>query len=369
MWCNALFFATLPTQLMSDANLLNSRHPALGERFPTVSLATLPTPVVERSVNVKGKKHRLFVKRDDQTAELYGGNKVRKLEYLLARAERKKRDRIATFGAVGSHHALATALFARQCEFDCTCFLSHQRRSPSIPETLNMHLRNNTEIVRYGGRYSDRIATLRQHLWNKRAWVIPAGGSSWLGALGFVNAGLELAAQVDAGELPLPDRIYVAAGTLGTVAGLALGLALVSMPCVVHAVRVTEPSYSGAHLMQGLLGKTALMMHRADSGVAADLQQRVRLHLRHSFFAGGYAHSDAATDTAVRVARDEMNIELESTYTGKAMAALLADIESRDSSRETILFWNTYSSAALPVASNPPSDTSRLPAEFLSYFS
>ncbi|MBT8077358.1 MAG: pyridoxal-phosphate dependent enzyme [Gammaproteobacteria bacterium] len=354
---------------MPDANLLNSRFPALGRQYPTVQLATLPTPVIEHQLRGGGQKMSVFVKCDDRSAELYGGNKVRKLEYLLARARRKKRRHIATFGAVGSHHALATALFAEQCGFECTCFLSHQRRSPSIATTLNMHLRHNTEIVRYGGRYSERIATLRQHLWPRDAWVIPAGGSSWLGTLGFVNAGLELGAQVDAGELPVPDRIYVAAGTLGTVAGLALGLVLAGLPSAVHAVRVTEPSYSGEQLLQRLLQKTAMMLHRADATVPAHLDRHINIRLRHSFFAGGYAHCDDATRVAVRRAKDDMNLELEATYTGKAMAALLSDIDSHGSSGDTVLFWNTYSSAILPVSGIAPQDTSRLPADFLAYYS
>ena len=354
---------------MSDRNALETRFPLLGEHFRREKLAVLPTPVIERRLKHKGSRHTLHIKCDDQTGEIYGGNKTRKLEYLLHKARARNRKRVATFGAVGSHHALATALYAHKLGFGSTCFLSHQKRVPSIAEALDMHLRNDTEIVRFGGNYAKRIATLRKYLWNRGAWVIPAGGSSWLGAIGFVNAGLELAGQVEAGELPQPDRIYVAAGTLGTVAGLAIGLALAGLATEVHAVRVTEPAYSGADLLDRLLRKTLTMMQMADPTLPSDLSAKLNIRLRHSFFGAGYAHSDAATDLAVELARDELGLSLECTYTGKTMAALLADLAATTRKDQQILFWNTYSSVPMQESSGVAPDDDRLPAAFRSYYS
>ena len=354
---------------MSGHRPLNTRFPQLGRQYQTIRLADLPTPVIEKNIDIAGTKRKVFVKCDDLTSPIYGGNKVRKLEYLLFQARKRQCERIATFGAVGSHHALATALYARQAGFGCTCFLSHQRRTSSIARTLRTHIDNETEIVRYGGSYATRIATLRQSLWNRKSWVIPAGGSSWLGALGFVNAGLELAGQIERGELPRPDRIYVAAGTLGTVAGLALGLAIAKIPSVIHAVRVTEETYSGQQLLDRLLRKTAMMLHRADPQISGELIAATRVELREGFFAGGYAHTDAATDNAVRFAKDMLGIGLETTYTGKTMAAMLSDMKAGISSRESILFWNTFSSAQPADDSRVDDIEGRLPAEFRAYLS
>ena len=354
---------------MPDADPLIANFPLLGETLRKVSLANLPTPVRQVQFDLAGISCSLHIKCDDATGDLYGGNKVRKLEYILRRAHDKNRSRVATFGAAGSHHALATALYARKLGLPCTCFLSHQKAAPSIPLTLKLHVQNKTDIVRFGGNYAQRIGTLREHLWNQNAWLIPAGGSSWLGAIGFVSAGLELAAQINSGELPQPDKLYVAAGTLGTVAGLAIGLALAELPTEIEAVRVTEPDYSGEPLLIHLIDKIVQMMRRIDATIPQDLAGRTKVKLRHSFLAGGYAHSDDATDFAVRFAREHMGLTLETTYTGKAMAALLADIRTSQGGPLRILFWNTYNSVPLTATVEPPFERGALPQEFLTYFS
>jgi 1-aminocyclopropane-1-carboxylate deaminase/D-cysteine desulfhydrase-like pyridoxal-dependent ACC family enzyme len=223
-------------------------------------LASLPTPVREVAVQLDSGERKLSVKYDDQTGVIYGGNKVRKLEYIFPRARDKKCGRLATFGAVGSNSALATALYARQAGFDCTCFLMHQAKTEQIPATLNMHIQNGTELVRYGGAYNKRVQTLRDNLWGRHAWVIPMGGSSWRGTVGFVAAGLELAEQVAAGEIPRPDRIYVGTGTMGTAVGMALGLAIAEFDTEVHAVRASVTEITNEHLMQNLADKTVMMM-------------------------------------------------------------------------------------------------------------
>ena len=198
---------------MSTTDYLKDFCPELAMRLPRIELASLPTPVASRQVEYLGRSLRLSIKFDNLTSSLYGGNKVRKLEYIFPRASSRHCRRIATFGAAGSNHALATALYATQAGFASTCFLSHQAATPQVAATLNRHIENRTEIVRYGGSYATRLATLREKLWNRQAFVIPMGGSSWLGAVGFVAAGLELAAQVaarDAGGQAERDWGYIA---------------------------------------------------------------------------------------------------------------------------------------------------------------
>jgi len=349
---------------MSHPDYISKWHPLLGERLGKAALATLPTPV--RSVECKtshGKK-TIHIKCDDLTGDIYGGNKVRKLEYALWPALRRGKKRVATFGAVGSNHALATALYARSVGLGCTCFLSHQKASPEIAATLNAHLAIETDIVRFGGAYAKRIATLRKHLWNRNFWVIPAGGSSWLGTTGFVNAGLELAAQIEHGEIPEPDRIYIATGTMGSAVGLAIGLAIAGLATRVDAVRVSMTSICNETLMRHLLRKTVAMLARLDESISMELIKKTNIRLRHSFFAGGYAHTSTETDDALKFAADSLDLRLDGTYTGKAMAALLADIG--ETAHEHVLFWNTYNSKPLlPAQSNVALDA--LPEEFRRY--
>lgn len=333
------------------------------------NLAHLPTPVREFSLRIPEGRRNIAVKLDNLTGDLYGGNKVRKLEYILHRARQKNCERIATFGTVASHHALATALYARHLGYPCTCFLSHQLPTPGASETLRMHLKLGTSLVRYGGAYEKRIQILRQHLWGQNPWVVPIGGTSWLGAFGFVAAGIELAEQIADGQLPEPGRVYIATGTMGTAAGLALGLALAGLKTEVHAVRVADTRICNAEALMRLLRKTARMMRRVDRAIPRNLAERSKVILRHEFFAGGYARTDDRTDAAIRLAGDELALQLEGTYTGKAMAALINDLSLAAAPDGPFLFWNTFNSAPLHVDKNASIDRGALPEEFLRYVS
>ena len=351
---------------MTDS--LSMVFPRLAACLPKSSIADLPTPLKQYSLRKQHNAPSILVKHDDLSSRLYGGNKIRKLEYILQRAKDRDAKRVATFGTVASNHALATALYATELDLKCTCLLSHQSKTAKAPLALNMHLQNQTEIVRFGGARRSRVNTMRKYLQNRRTWVIPMGGSSWLGVVGFVNAGLEVAAQFDTAGVDIPDRLYVANGTMGTAAGIALGLALANIPTEVHAVRVTHEFIANPTAMQRLINKTAAMMNRLDPTVPADIAARSKLRFRDEFFAGGYAQSNPETDRAIEFAREEIGLTLDATYSGKAMAALLHDLSRDDRAENKMMFWNTYNSSVLPVTAEQPEDTSHLPEEFLRYY-
>lgn len=346
---------------------LTAAYPLLAESLQKTVLAELPTPVSTARFDSAAGLRTIAIKRDDISSPHYGGNKIRKLEYIFQRARERGARRIATFGTAGSNHALATAMLATASGYECTCFLSHQRRTANVPRTLNMHRRIGTEIVPYGGRI-DPLATFRRYLQGRRCWVIPLGGSSWLGAIGFVNAGLELAEQVAAGELTTPARIYIANGTMGSSVGLALGLALANMPTQLHAVRVVDDRVASPPRFDRLLRKTAMLLRRLDPSIPANIAERTQVRWRNEFFAGGYALSDDVTDAAVRLAKEQLGLKLETTYTGKAMSALLNDLVAPDYTGDNYLFWNTYNSRPLPVTAERPRSPGNIPPDFMRYF-
>ena len=347
---------------------INLRYPRLETALPAVELAALPTPLSLVSTAIAGRGIPLYVKHDDVTATLYGGNKVRKLEYALQPALAKGCANVATFGAAGSNHALATALFSRQLGMSCTCFLGNQAATPYVAATLNRHVEIGTRIIHFGGGRQNRLRLLRENLAETKSWVVPLGGSSWRGTVGFVNAALELVQQLEESRLPFPERIYVATGTMGTAAGLGLGLALAGVDCEVQAVRVSEDFVTNEAGMERLVGKTLAMLARLDPSVALTAGSKTRIRIRHEFFADGYARTNAATDAAVVFARDHLGIELETTYSGKAMAALLHDLHERNSGDSPWLFWNSYSSRKLHVKSDAPLNAEAMPSAFLRYF-
>jgi 1-aminocyclopropane-1-carboxylate deaminase/D-cysteine desulfhydrase-like pyridoxal-dependent ACC family enzyme len=348
------------------SNELSVRLPRLAARFPIVPLATLPTPVTAHELSIDTALHPLSVKHDEQCGPVYGGNKVRKLEYLLRWALERGVTRVATYGAAGSNHALATALYARRAGLQCTCLLSQQPAGAGVGRKLLAHQLNGTEILRFGGPRSVRVALQRRCLQGRDLALIPMGGSNWRGALGFVNAALELAGQYKSGALPVPREVYVATGTLGTAAGLALGFALAGLDIEIRAIRVTDARFANADALRRLLQKTAALMRRYDDTVPAGLADRCRIELRGEFLGKGYGQSDAVTERAIALAADQLGITLEPTYSGKAMAALCHDLGRGTAVRP--LFWNTANAVplAIPAATRP--DFTRLPADFARHF-
>ena len=347
-------------------DFLGATYPNLARNLPKLAIANLPTPVSRHELTLPQGTFDVIVKHDEATSDTYGGNKVRKLEYLLRRAQIRNAKRVATFGAVGSNHALATAIHARRIGLECTCFLAHQKQTPKIPYTLNMHLKLGTELVAYGKK-DDRVPLYRRYLQGRDTWVIPLGGTCWLGSVGFVAAGLELAQQIAEGLLPKPQRIYIAAGTTGSVAGLVTGLAAAGLDTQVHAIQVADNPFASEDKLHRLIAKTCALLNRIDPGFETE-PRRDLLVWREEFLAGGYAAVDAATSGAVELARDSLGLALETTYTGKALAAMLHDLRTPAYAGGPYLFWNTCNAAQLPVSAERPSSLLSIPKQFERYY-
>ena len=345
---------------------LEAAFPVFADRVPNTAIAELPTPVSTGELSLPGGDVEIAIKHDEASSELYGGNKVRKLEYLLRRAQDRGAERVATFGAAGSNHALATAIHARAVGLECTCFLAHQTRTPKVPITLNMHRRVGTEIIRFGHNI-EPLPLARKYLQNRNIWVVPLGGTCWLGSVGFVDAGFELAQQVADGLIEKPARIYIACGTTGSAAGLAVGLAAAGLDTVIHAIQVADKPFTSEEKLRRLAEKTRFILNRYDPSFDAPSMQE-QLVWREEFLAGGYAKVNDATTAAVDIASSQLGLILETTYTGKAFAAMLSDMGSPEYSGEPWLFWNTYSSGTLPVDSTRPESLDNIPADFARYY-
>lgn len=351
---------------MSSADQLSLRFPAIAAALPRADLLVAPTPLERHVLVVGARQHTIVVKHDERSGEVYGGNKVRKLDYLLGRALARATDVVATFGAVGSHHALATALYSRHLGMTPVCFLGHQASVEHVYATLAAHLANGTRIVRFGGTPQERFRLVRSELRGRRAAIIPAGGSSWLGTVGFIDAALEFAAQLETLGTPAPVRLYVANGTMGTTAGLALGFALAGTDIEVHAVRVTSAAYANPEATRRLMQRTVRMLCRIDPDFPEALVDRARIRFRDEFVGDGYTRPTPASREAITAAQEQLGLELENTYTAKAFAAVLHDLAAPDDTG--IAFWNTYNAQPLPTYRNARLEDTALPPEFARYF-
>ncbi len=346
---------------------LTQRFPELAN-LPWLALGTLPTPVEELALPSQSGA-RVWVKRDDLSARNYGGNKVRKLELLLADALERQAGHVLTFGTAGSNHVLATAIHARRVGLPTIGILTHQSNARTVGRNLlgclsagaELHVYANGAAAREG---ADDVARQAQQASGRPVAVIPGGGSSSIGAIGFVEAGFELAAQIDAGALPVPDRLYVALGTMGTAAGLALGLAAAGLPTEVVPVRVVHPSIGNRAGFEALWRETTERLRHLCPAFP-DLPPPPD-RIRHDQFGEKYGVYTVPGQRAVRRAGTG-GVKLEGTYTGKAFAALLADLEAGDLDGLNVLFWNTYNSADLGPRIEGQ-DWRRLPAGLHRYF-
>ncbi|MCH2132494.1 MAG: pyridoxal-phosphate dependent enzyme [Phycisphaerales bacterium] len=304
--------------------------PSAQERLDRrIELGTWPSPVIDAGALRDG----LFIKNDGQCHPVYSGNKVRKLEYLLAESG----PRIVTFGAAGSHHVLATAVHGQAHGHEVTAVLFARPWSPHAQEVLQAA--TGCADLRF---FNDRAEAEREfeRLGHDRT-SIPAGGSTATGTLGYVRAAIELAAQVEAGLLPSPRRLFVPVGTAGTLAGLAVGVALAGLETTIVGIRVVPHEWLPPDDVTDLCRKTAQL-------VDADIGNWV---LDDGWLGDGYGETTAAAEAAVTAAAG-IGLNLETCYTGKALAAALAAGEMTD------LYWQTHNQASLQplVQEAPPLD-------------
>ena len=330
-------------------NALAERWPPLS-RLARVQLANLPTPLEPLPRISERVDSEVWVKRDDITAARYGGNKVRKLEYLLGDARQRGANALITTGAVGSHHVFATALYGRELGFDTYAALTPQPYQRHVEELLRAdlavgaHLYPVHNLVEATRRMVE--LTVRLRFWGQKPYLVPLGGSNVYGTIAFVNAGLELAQQIDAGECPDLDAVYVATGSAATVSGLALGLAAGGVKTQVIGVRVVDRLLANRLRIGHLLSQADAMLRKYEPRFP-DVAERAlaSIALDELELGPGYGLSTPASEAALDFAASE-GLSLDQTYTSKTLAALLRD--ARGTRRgQKLLYWHTLSSASL----------------------
>ena len=299
-----------------------------------IPICSVPTPV--RSLD--RVRRNLWIKDEGATHPAYGGNKVRKLEFLLHGAG----ERVVTLGAAGSHHVLATAVHASR--------LGHRVEAMAFPRPETTHAR---EVL--------RAATARAAIHpapdfeaampafeslSRNATSFPAGGSSAIGTLGWVRAGLELAGQVRRGDLPAPRRVFCPLGTAGTVLGAAIGMRLGGLAARLVAIRVVPAEWLTLEKIRELGDEVIARLGLRDVA-ANDLD----IAFDDDRLGGGYG-----VPTPEGVAAIERGcaagLDLEPTYTGKTFGAVLA----ADPDGGPDLYWQTHSTMTLAplLAEAPP---------------
>ncbi|MBX3025411.1 pyridoxal-phosphate dependent enzyme [bacterium] len=353
---------------------------ALVRRFPAIHrglrrhpLCALPTPVapLERLARARGLGP-LWIKRDDASCALYGGNKPRKLEWLLGAAVARGRRAVMTFGGIGTHHGLATAICAHDAGLRTVLVLLPQPVTAHVRRCLLLHHAFGCEMhlaESVPGVAAIALRRLAQGVRQREPLaVIPTGGTSALGSIGYVNAACELADQVRAGLLPEPAAIFVAVGSGGTLAGLQLGLRLAGLRSTLVGVLVTDILPPSPRRLASLARGAFRRLRRVAPSLPRTPIRPAEIVIERAYVGDGYGAVSDAGVAAQRLLADSEGIALETTYTAKTMAAML-DLAARPPYRDRpLLFWNTYSSVDPGAALPRLPDWRELPPAFHRFF-
>jgi D-cysteine desulfhydrase len=340
---------------VADSELALFRaFPALRERIPWHPFLSGPTPVT--SFPVEGLPDgRLLIKRDDRVCPLYGGNKPRKLEFLIGAALARGCRRLVTSGGIGTNHGLATAILGRAAGLSTTLVMVYQPVTERVRKTSLLHAAWGAELV-YGKNVPGvalqmmRVLTSAQ-LRGERPCMVPAGGSGPSGNLGFVSAGLELAEQVREGALPEPRQVFLPVGSGGTFVGLVVGLKLAGLSTRVRGVLVNDILAPNPRSLARMARATLQLLRRHVPEVPELPLGPGDFELVLGHLGAGYGATTPEAEAAVEAAARQ-GIELETTYTGKCLAALRS--EGTELPEGPILFWNTFNS--VDVVASAPSD-------------
>jgi D-cysteine desulfhydrase len=348
--------------------------PGLRGRVEWTTLGEYPTPV-ERLAGVCASEglDALYIKRDDLSSPFYGGNKVRKLEFVLADARAGGHQQLITFGAVGSNHVLATVVHGERLGMRTIAVLMPQPNAAYVRKNLLLDHVHGASFVITGSPLAQPVGLVKAMVQGfdrgtgKLPYVIPPGGSNVLGTLGYVDAALELKRQVDGGLLPEPEFLFVTYGSGSTAAGLILGTALAGLRTQVVSVRVVDKVACNRYLLARHVNAAAGFINRyGEGGVARAVHPR-DLFLMDDFSGPTYAKFTPEGMAAVSLADSCDGIKLEGTYTGKTFAGALAFLRGHGLGHRPALFWNTYNSADL-TGEIKDLDYHVLPPELHRYF-
>jgi D-cysteine desulfhydrase len=334
---------------MSDSPFLYRRYPSLRETLPWLGLGERPTPIrpLDRLTAPAGPCP-IWVKDDGLFGSAWGGNKARKLEWVLADVLAKRRRTILTVGALGTNHGLATALYGREHGIGTAIALVEQPRDDHVARQLERLERSGAKLHLTRGKFRTiaalpwlivRHADLRRL---RPPYFLTVGGSSPIGCLGYVDAAFELADQVARGELPEPSHAVVALGSGGTAAGLLLGFRLAGLETRVVAVVVNDRTRLEPRIVVHLARRTARLLRKRGAGLPEIRLEPGDVSVETRWLGAGYGHRTQAAERALLLAREREGLLLEPVYTGKAMAALLALRDEGAFGRGPVLYWHTH---------------------------
>ena len=313
--------------------------------LPRVRINHLPTPMarLDRLSDTLGGP-RILIKRDDLTGPALGGNKTRKLEFLLGDALRQSCDTVITGGAMQSNHSRQTAGAAAAVGLECHLALGGEKPRVASGNLLLDHLFG--AVIHWCGEQTkgERIPEIAEQLRQRgrKPYVIPYGGSNTIGAAAFVEAIRELTTQLEDTSV---DAIVIASASGGTHAGMTVGIDAHGLKAALVGIAVDrhdpgDPTYESQ--LASLANDTARML-----GLHGSYDEN-SFALRYEYYGAGYAIMGNAEREAIRLVASCEGLILDPVYTGRAMAGLIDMVKKGEySPDETVLFRHTGGTPAI----------------------
>lgn len=311
--------------------------------MPWLPLADVPTPVEScEAISDWLGRTGVYMKRDDLVSPLYSGNKVRRYEFILADARDKGAKRLVTVGGIASTQVMATALFGRELGFQVRVVLFDQPVTKFAHESILGYVSAGAEVI-YGGNYlMTAIRAWRAYRREKHNYLIMPGAANPLANLGYVDAMLELAQQVEKNELPRPDVIVVPSGSSGTLAALSLGAAYLGWATEIVGVRITTSLACNRFLCNSIIRATDRFLAARDPRWKR-MSSRVNFSIYGNELGRGYGYPTPRAEEGARQVQKLTGAPGEITYSGKGLAGLKALGEKPEYRNKTLLLWNTLS--------------------------
>jgi D-cysteine desulfhydrase family pyridoxal phosphate-dependent enzyme len=312
------------------------------EQIPRIELAITPTPLQEtpRLAAALGLD-RLLVKRDDNTGLALGGNKARKLEYLVADALREGADILVTLGAPQSNHCRCTAAAASAAGLDAHLVFSGQPVHEVQGNMVLDQLMGATWSFAGDRPVAQRTAEVAEELRSagRRPYVIPGGGSNGLGALGYVRCAFELAAQL-AQRKDRPRYVVCAGGSCGTLSGLTLGMALAGSDTQVVGVSISRAIADRVARTREVMAESCKHLDVALPPAAPEIWE--------GYVGPGYGMPTDMSRRALEIAARTEGLVLDPVYTAKAFGGLIGEVEvGRVKRGDLVVFVHTGGAPAL----------------------
>jgi D-cysteine desulfhydrase len=340
--------------------ILFKSYPELKGKVPWIPILTnVPTQVerlTELEKHLKLQNGAIYIKRDDINHNIYGGNKLRKFEFIFGNAIKKKKKRILTSGGIGTNHGLACAIVAKNLDppLKCDLFLARQPLTWHVQRSLLLYNHFGAKIHYANSYLMTALKAIIFHFLHRKNYFMFPGGSpvlgvgTPLGSIGFINAIFELKSQIDKGDIPEPDAIFVPGGSTGTGAGLIAGCKVLGLKTRVKIVQVMDDSFMNIGAVVRNSNKAVKYLNKRDPNFPKIEINKTDFDVITGFLGTEYGVKTKRGQSAVDIIMDlegkKRDFKLETTYTGKTVAGIFDFFKNKDNISKIVLFWNTYNS-------------------------